>query len=36
MAGAAPGAGFTAVAFGDGSRNSERQPEVRYAWRPSQ
>jgi len=27
--------GFAAVAFGDGSRNSEGQPEVRYAWRPS-
>ena len=26
--------GFEAVAFGDGSRNAERQPEVRYAWRP--
>ena len=27
--------GFTAVGFGDGSRNSERQPEIRYAWRAS-
>ena len=27
--------GFTAVAFGDGSRNAERQPEIRYAWRPA-
>jgi GNAT superfamily N-acetyltransferase len=26
--------GFTAVAFGDGSGNEERQPDVRYAWRP--
>lgn len=26
--------GFTAVAFGDGSNNQERQPDVRYAWRP--
>ncbi len=27
--------GFEAVAFGDGSRNEERQPDVRYAWRPA-
>ena len=27
--------GFTAVAFGDGSGNEERQPDVRYAWRPA-
>ena len=27
--------GFAAVAFGDGSENEERQPDVRYAWRPS-
>ena len=27
-------AGFTAVAFGDGSNNMERQPDIRYAWRP--
>jgi RimJ/RimL family protein N-acetyltransferase len=26
--------GFTAVAFGDGSSNEERQPDIRYAWRP--
>ena len=26
--------GFTAVWFGDGSENEERQPDVRYAWRP--
>lgn len=26
--------GFSAVAFGDGSGNEERQPDVRYAWRP--
>jgi GNAT superfamily N-acetyltransferase len=25
--------GFEAVAFGDGSNNEERQPDVRYAWR---
>lgn len=28
-------AGFTAIAFGDGSGNQERQPDVRYAWRPA-
>lgn len=27
--------GFVAVAFGDGSTNDERQPDVRYAWRPA-
>jgi len=27
--------GFVAVAVGDGSRNAERQPEIRYAWRPA-
>jgi GNAT superfamily N-acetyltransferase len=27
--------GFTAVAFGDGSGNEERQPDVRYRWRPT-
>ena len=27
--------GFTAVSVGDGSRNAERQPEIRYAWRPA-
>lgn len=27
--------GFAAVAFGDGSGNEERQPDVRYAWRPT-
>lgn len=27
-------AGFRATAFGDGSGNEERQPDVRYAWRP--
>jgi GNAT superfamily N-acetyltransferase len=26
--------GFTAVWFGDGSENEERQPDVRYAWQP--
>ena len=26
--------GFVAVWFGDGSENEERQPDVRYAWRP--
>ena len=26
--------GFVAVGFGDGSGNEERQPDVRYAWRP--
>jgi GNAT superfamily N-acetyltransferase len=26
--------GFRAVAMGDGSANAERQPDVRYAWRP--
>ncbi len=26
--------GFVAVAFGDGSNNEERQPDIRYAWRP--
>jgi len=26
--------GFRAVAVGDGSRNAERQPEIRFAWRP--
>ena len=27
--------GFAAVAFGDGSGNMERQPDVLYRWRPS-
>lgn len=27
--------GFEAIAFGDGSGNEERQPDVRYAWRPA-
>ena len=27
--------GFVAVWFGDGSENEERQPDVRYAWRPA-
>lgn len=27
--------GFTAVAFGDGSGNEERCPDVLYEWRPS-
>ena len=27
--------GFSAVWFGDGSENEERQPDVRYAWRPA-
>jgi GNAT superfamily N-acetyltransferase len=26
--------GFGAVAFGDGAHNEERQPDIRYAWRP--
>jgi GNAT superfamily N-acetyltransferase len=26
--------GFRPIAFGDGSGNEERQPDVRYAWRP--
>ena len=26
--------GFEAIAFGDGSGNEERQPDIRYAWRP--
>ena len=26
--------GFVAETFGDGSGNEERQPDVRYAWRP--
>jgi ribosomal protein S18 acetylase RimI-like enzyme len=26
--------GFSAEWFGDGSANEERQPDVRYAWRP--
>jgi pimeloyl-ACP methyl ester carboxylesterase/GNAT superfamily N-acetyltransferase len=26
--------GFTAIAWGDGSGNEERQPDIRYAWRP--
>ena len=28
-------AGFESIAFGDGSGNEERQPDVRYAWRPT-
>lgn len=27
--------GFRAIAFGDGSGNEERQPDIRYAWRPA-
>jgi GNAT superfamily N-acetyltransferase len=27
--------GFEPIAFGDGSHNEERQPDVRYAWRPT-
>lgn len=27
--------GFEAVWFGDGSANEERQPDVRYEWRPA-
>jgi GNAT superfamily N-acetyltransferase len=27
--------GFDAIAFGDGSNNSEGQPDIRYAWRPT-
>jgi pimeloyl-ACP methyl ester carboxylesterase/GNAT superfamily N-acetyltransferase len=26
--------GFTPIAFGDGRGNEERQPDIRYAWRP--
>jgi GNAT superfamily N-acetyltransferase len=26
--------GFVATVFGDGSNNSEGQPDIRYAWRP--
>jgi GNAT superfamily N-acetyltransferase len=26
--------GFMAAVFGDGSNNSEGQPDIRYAWRP--
>ena len=26
--------GFIATVFGDGSNNSEGQPDIRYAWRP--
>ena len=26
--------GFVATWFGDGSANEERQPDVRYEWRP--
>lgn len=29
------GHGFSEVEFGDGSGNEERQPDVRYAWRPT-
>jgi pimeloyl-ACP methyl ester carboxylesterase/GNAT superfamily N-acetyltransferase len=28
--------GFVPIAFGDGSNNEERQPDIRYAWRPTQ
>ncbi|MGV4982629.1 GNAT family N-acetyltransferase [Streptomyces sp. NRAIS4] len=28
--------GFTAVEFTDGSDNEEREPDVRYVWRPQQ
>jgi pimeloyl-ACP methyl ester carboxylesterase/GNAT superfamily N-acetyltransferase len=27
--------GFVPIAFGDGTGNEERQPDVRYAWRPT-
>jgi GNAT superfamily N-acetyltransferase len=27
--------GFEPIAFGDGSGNEERQPDIRYAWRPA-
>ncbi|SEE32606.1 Acetyltransferase (GNAT) family protein [Streptomyces sp. 2131.1] len=27
--------GFTAVAFDDGSRNEEKEPDVRYRWSPA-
>ena len=33
-AGSTSGTGFAPIAFGDGSGNVERQPDVRYAWRP--
>ena len=33
-AGSTSAAGFEPIAFGDGSHNEERQPDVRYAWRP--
>lgn len=26
--------GFSVISFGDGSANEERQPDIRYAWRP--
>lgn len=29
------GQGFVPVAFGDGSANEERQPDIRFAWRPA-
>jgi GNAT superfamily N-acetyltransferase len=29
------GRGFVAVATSDGSGNGERQPDIRYAWRPN-
>ncbi|MFC8801755.1 GNAT family N-acetyltransferase [Promicromonospora sp. NPDC057138] len=28
--------GFVAVEHGDGSRNEEREPDVRYVWRPAE
>ncbi|MYU47846.1 GNAT family N-acetyltransferase, partial [Streptomyces sp. SID7803] len=27
--------GFIAVAFDDGSRNEEKEPDVRYRWSPA-
>ena len=27
--------GFVVIATGDGSGNDERQPDIRYAWRPA-
>ncbi|WP_217170415.1 hypothetical protein [Streptomyces sp. AC512_CC834] len=29
-----PRHGFTAVEWSDGARNEEREPDVRYVWRP--
>ena len=32
--GSTSGTASSAIAFGDGAGNEERQPDVRYAWRP--